>query len=117
MPKLKLTPNQLLDEVMEQDLPAHVQTGIYNLVKSFDSITTQNKFLLMLNMSLMAEFDVESSENILEGNAKVGISRNTLSRITTKIESKKEKPIICYNEEGDDGFLRIKWGKADEEGS
>lgn len=114
MPNLKLTPNQLLDQVMEQELPSHLQTNLYTLIKSFDQTTTQNKLLLMLCMGLMAEFDQESSESVLDGLAKVSVSKGTLERISKKIATKGEKPILCYNEEGDEGFIMIKWNKPDE---
>ena len=112
--KLKLTPEQIIDQVMELDLPSTLQTNIYQMAKAFDTMTSQNKFLLMISMGLMAEFDPSKFDQVLNGEVKIAIPRGTLERISKVIGDRpSEKPVLCYNEEGEDGFLMLKWESKD----
>ena len=106
---LKITPTQLVDEVMELELPSHIQTNIYQMAKSVDSMMAQNKLLLMTSIALMAEFDKASADSILNGLAKVAISKEVIDKVAKRAELSKEKPILCYNEKDGEGFVRLKW--------
>jgi hypothetical protein len=111
---IKMTPSQLVDQVMELELPSHIQTNIYQLAKSVDGLIAQNKLLLMTSIAIMAEFDKNSADEILNGKAKVAISKEVIDKVTSRSETTREKPILCYTETNNEGFVGIKWVPADE---
>jgi hypothetical protein len=106
---IKITPSQLIDEVMELELPSHIQTNIYQMAKSVESMMAQNKLLLMTSIALMAEFDKDSADLVLDGTVKVAISKEVIDKVARRAELNKEKPILCYNEKEGEGFIRLKW--------
>lgn len=114
---VKITPAQLIDEVMQLELPSHIQTNIYQMAKSVESMIAQNKLLLMTSIALMAEFDKASAEAILNGLAKVAISKEVIDKVAKRAELNKEKPILCYNEKDGEGFVRLKWIPVDQSAS
>jgi hypothetical protein len=106
---IKITPAQLIDEMMDLELPSHLQTNIYQMAKSVESMAAQNKLLLMTSIALMAEFDKASADAVLNGMAKVAISKEVIDKVAKRAELNKEKPVLCYSEKDGEGFVRLKW--------
>lgn len=106
---IHLTPSQIVDRVMELDLSSDLQTSIFRLAKSVESANLQNRFLLTMCISLMAEFDRASSQAIIDGTTKVAINLDTVKLVTDRVGASKERPVVCYDEKDSEGFLRLEW--------
>jgi hypothetical protein len=110
---VKITPSELIDLVMGLELPSHIQTNIYHLAKSVDGLVAQNKLLLVTCIAIMAEFNKSAADDVLDGKAKVALSKSIIDKVSKRAEDNREKPIICYTEKDGEGFVGIKWVPVD----
>jgi hypothetical protein len=76
-------------------------------------LIAQNKVMLITSVAIMTEFDKNSADDILNGKAKVAISRGVIEKVTKRAEDSREKPVLCYTEKDGEGFVGIKWIPVD----